>query len=265
VSAGRAYASLARMSARTVLTYRASFVLGLFAVFFQLLAMLYIWRLLLAGGTTVNGFTWPAMKAYLLIAFATGSLVSAYGDFRMASRIRDGLVALDLVKPIDYQTARFAETVGRGALELAVTFGVCAVIAVGTGGVPLPTPTQAALFALSVLAVVPLKFLIVYVTTLLCFWTQNYLGVSWARTSVTALFSGALVPLVFLPGWLQVTAAVLPFAGLTATPAAIYLGTARGLDAAALIVVQLAWVGVLWFVARKAWNTAVRQLTVHGG
>ena len=40
-------------------------------------------------------------------------------DFRMSHRIRSGLVALDLVKPVDYQRARFAEALGGVWIEVA--------------------------------------------------------------------------------------------------------------------------------------------------
>src|SRR5690348_15007187 len=107
----RAYRALARAIALSALTYRFNFVLGLGGVLFQLVALLAVWKVLLAQ-SAVQGFTWPQMRAYLLIAFASGALVGLLGDFRMAWRIRSGLVALDIVKPIDYQRARFAEALG---------------------------------------------------------------------------------------------------------------------------------------------------------
>ena len=65
--------------------------------------------------------------------------------------------------------------------------------------------------------------------------------------AVTNLFSGALVPLVLLPGWLQTVALVLPFAGMTSTPALIFIGQATGGDAVRLIVLQAFWVALLWW------------------
>ena len=54
-------------------------------------------------------------------------------------------------------------------------------------------------------------------------------------------------------------------AGLTSTPALIFLGHVdlrRGLT---LVAVQLGWVLVLWFGARMVWRVALRRLTVNGG
>jgi len=261
----RAYRAYARISARTVLTYRLNFALGLFGLLFQLLALLSIWGVLLRAGNTVGGFSWPQMKAYLLIAYGTNAIASSFGDMRMGFRIREGLVAIDLTKPVDFQRARFAETSGVAVVELATTAGICALVVGLAGPVSGPAPGQTGLFLLSLLPLLPLKFCTVYLAGLACFWTQNTFGVSLTRVAVTNLFSGALVPLALLPGWLQATAGVLPFASITATPAALYLGTATGTEALRLLAVQLAWAVGLWFGCRLIWRVAVRKLTVHGG
>jgi ABC-2 type transport system permease protein len=260
----RQYRALARATAKAALTYRLSLLLGLGAVLVQLVALLAVWRVVLAE-SSVNGFTWPQMRAYLLVAFAAGTVVSILGDFRMAFRILDGDVALDLVKPIDYQKARFAEAIGGLWIEVILIGLVVGVTLALTGGVDTPAAAGLALFTASMLLLVPLKFLIVYVSTLACFWTQNFMGVQWARLAVVNLLSGALIPLVYLPGWLATAAQWSPFAGLTSTPALIFLGRVHGGEALTLVAVQLGWVLVLWFGARGLWRVAVRRLTVNGG
>lgn len=260
----RGYRALVRAVALSVLAYRANFLLGLGAVFFQLVALLAVWRVVLSQ-SSVEGFTWPQMRAYLLVAFAAGTLVSLVGDFRMAFRIQSGLVALDLVKPIDYQRARFAEMLGGVWIELVVIAVVGAGTIAVTGGVDTPAGPALALFGVSMLLLVPLKFIIVYASTLACFWTQSFIGVQWARLAVMNLLSGALIPLAYLPHWLATVAQWSPFAGLTSTPALIFIGRVGVRDGLVLVAVQLAWVVVLWFGARLLWRVAVRRLTVNGG
>src|SRR5436309_2096890 len=82
------------------------------------------------------------------------------------------------------------------------------------------------MFVLSVALVVPLKFCISYMTGLVCFWTQNYFGVSMTRAAVMNLMSGALAPLVFFGHTFRVIAGVLPFQAIASTPALIFLGKA---------------------------------------
>jgi len=260
----RAYTAQARAVALGVLEYRLNVLLGMVATLVQLVALLAVWRVLLAEAP-VQGFTWPQMQAYLLVAFASGALVSINGDFRMAFRIHSGLVALDLVKPVDYQKARLAESLGGLWIEVLLIGVVVGVTLALTGGVDTPAAPALALFAASMLLLVPLKFLIVYVSTLACFWTQNYMGVQWARLAVINLLSGALIPLVYLPHWLAAAAQWSPFAGLTSTPALIFLGRVGVRDGLVLVLVQLAWVLALWFGARLVWRKALRRLTVNGG
>lgn len=265
IGALRPYAGLAAAAWRSVQAYRATFVLGLLMLVFNLLAMLALWRVLLHQGRSLSGFDWPHMKAYLLIVFVANCLVSTYSDYTMALRIQSGLVALDLTKPIDYQAARFAETLGRVALELLTAAAVTVAALLAFGGLPVPGPAQLLLFVVSLAAVVPLKFLIVYLSGLVCFWTQDYVGVNWARVAVSALMSGTLIPLAFLPGWLRDLAFALPFQGTASAPALLFIGQVTGPRAVGLVAGQLAWTVALWFGTRWAWRSALRQLTVHGG
>ncbi|WP_221655105.1 ABC transporter permease, partial [Actinotalea ferrariae] len=261
----RAYRALAGVAFKSLVAYRLQFFLGLLGNLFLLLSLLYLWRTILREGQQPLGFTWPEMKAYLLVGFVSSTVVSTYSDWRMALRIQDGSVAVDLTKPVDYQRARLAETLGFAAFEVIA----CVIVAAGAlaafGGVPVPPPDRLALFCLSLLAVVPLKFAVVYMSGLLCFWTQSYMGVSWARLALQQLFSGAMVPLVFFPDWLRWIAEVLPFQAMAYTPAMLYLGRLEGAELWWRLGAQLGWTVLLWWAARAAWRAASRRLTVHGG
>jgi ABC-2 type transport system permease protein len=261
----RAYGSLAGAALRSLVAYQTSFVFSLLASIFSALAMFYLWRAVLGHGTSAAGFIWSDMKAYLLITFIANSLVSAYTDYRMAGRIRQGDVAMDLVRPVDYQWARFAETCGFAVYEAGTAIAVAALAAAVFGGVPGPAPGALGPFVVSALLVIPLRFGIVYASGLVTFWTQNYVGVQAARVALVTFLSGSLVPLLFFPDWLREVAGVLPFLGMAGTPALIYIGQLTGAAAVRAVAVQVIWVLVLWFGARLLWLRASRQLTVNGG
>ncbi|WP_231116468.1 ABC transporter permease [Motilibacter rhizosphaerae] len=260
-----AYRGLARAALRSLVAYQGAFLFGLLASVFSALAMLYLWRAVLASSPAAHGFDWPHMRAYLLAAFVAGSLASSWVDYRLAFRIQRGDVGLDLVRPVDYQRARFAEAVGFGAYELGTGLVVAGVAALAFGGVPAPPLGSLPLLLLSALLVLPLRFGLVYASAMAVFWTQNYVGVQAGRLALVSLFSGALVPLAFLPDWLRLLAAVLPFAGMASTPALLFSGQLQGAEAGAAVAVQAAWTVGLWYGTRGLWRAASRQLTVHGG
>jgi ABC-2 type transport system permease protein len=260
----KAYAALARITARSALTYRMAFVLSLAGVLFQFVSMLAVWRVLLAD-SSLRGLTWDQMRGYLLVAFASGILVGLFADFRMMFRIKGGDVALDLIKPVSYQEARFAEVLGALWIEVLVVVLVGSVMAMTTEDMIWPHNSQLILFVISMILSIPLKFIILYTFALGCFWTQNYMGIQWARIAIVNLFSGALIPLAYLPHSLAAAAAWSPFAGLVSTPALILVGGATGGHATVLVLAELSWVIVLWCGAKLVWRVAVRQLTVNGG
>ena len=260
----RAYRSLALGALRGITAYRLQFFMSSLSTVFLLLTMLYLWRTILASGAQA-GFSWPQMKAYLLVAFVANTVVSMSTDYRMASRIRDGMVAIDLTRPISYQLARLAEASGCAVFEYGTSILFVLVAMLVFGGVALPGGLHASLFVVSLFLVLPLKFTIVYSTTLLCFWTQNYMGINWARTAITNLMSGALIPLAFFPGWLRTLGEVLPFQGLAYTPAMLFLDRFSDRDALLAVTVQLGWAMGLWLLASLAWRKASRRLTVQGG
>jgi ABC-2 type transport system permease protein len=183
----------------------------------------------------------------------------------MAYRITSGMVSLDLVKPVDFQLARFAEIAGGLLAELILGAVVWVAVVAFGGGVALPPPVLFALFLASMVLVVPTKFVVAYLSVLTCFWTHHYTGVQWAQLAIVGLLSGSLIPISFYPGWLAAAAAWLPFAGLASTPGLIFTGRVDVGEAVRLVVVQAAWAVALWYLARRAFATAVRRLTVHGG
>ncbi|WP_431727069.1 ABC-2 family transporter protein [Verrucosispora sp. TAA-831] len=118
----RAYRTLARTAWSTVLVYRGEFLLQVAGVAVQTVALFAVWRALFAAdpGGEMAGLTWEQMKAYLFVAFLAGTLLSSFTDGQVALRVLDGSVAIDLLRPIDYQVARFAETIGYLVGELLV-------------------------------------------------------------------------------------------------------------------------------------------------
>ncbi|MCA2216673.1 ABC transporter permease [Jidongwangia harbinensis] len=258
--------TLTRLAWGTVLAYRADFVLQLLGVAVQTVAVIAVWRVVTAGGTgSAAGLTWDQLKAYLLIAFATGTLMSGFTDWQLAERVLSGNVALELVKPVDYQLARFAEALGYVAGEVVVVLAMGTVLLVAFGGVPVPGGAQAVLFLISLLAVIPLKFGLIYLSGMACFWTESYYGVGVARVAVTNILSGALVPIALYPDWLQALCRLSPFPGIVSTPALVFLGEVGVAEAVRLIAWQFVWIAVLWLGARTVWRLAVTRFSAHGG
>jgi ABC-2 type transport system permease protein len=260
------YRSISNRSLQNVLAYRTSYIITFASNFVNLLAIYFLWQGIYGGRIELGGYTWDQMKTYLLVTFLANSMLSWYSETAISSKILDGSVAADLLKPIDFQSARFAETLGSSLLEGGMGAIIIGTFMLFTPGVSIPhSPVIWVLFIVSMLAAMVVKFGVVYLAALLCFWSTGSMGIVWARIAITNLLSGALVPLVFFPDWLENLAMILPFQSIIHTPTVIFLQQADGLEMIQLIAVQCLWGAALWLVGKLMWNWAVRQVTIHGG
>lgn len=261
------YVSIARASMQNVIAYRFNYIITLISSFIFILSMFYLWKAIYAGSDSIGGYSWVEMKTYLFITYLTNILLSWYSETKISGKILDGSVSMDLLKPIDFHNARLAETVGTSIFEGWVGAIFIATYIIIFSGILLPQNgiIGVLLFVISLIFSLLIKFGIVYVFGLLCFWTSSGLGIVWSRVAITNLFSGALVPLTFFPDWLKSIALVLPFQGIVYIPASIYLGRAQTEEAIQLVGLQMLWIIVLWIAGKLIWRWAVRQVTIFGG
>lgn len=262
----RKYLSLLKMSMQVSFTYRFNFLINTISGVVFITSLYYVWKAIFAQRAEMNGLTWDDMQSYLLVVFISNMLLSWYSETAISRRVMDGSVSMDLLKPIDFQKSRLSETIGTSLVEGGIAIIITVVWAFIFTGVRLPPDaTSSVLFVVSLILSVLIKFGIVYLAGLLCFYTTSMLGVAWARAAITNLFSGALVPITLFPDWLGTIAKLLPFQGIVAIPAAFYMGELGGMSALREIGIQLFWVVLLWWIGKALWRWSVRQVTIHGG
>lgn len=263
----RKYFAMAKASLEVIFVYRAGFTVNLVGSVFYVVAMFYLWQTIFLGKPgALGGFTWPQMKAYLIVAFILNSTMTWFDEWAMGQDVREGRVAVDLARPIDFQLKRLAEATGPVPFELSSAITIGAIVAFIFGGIALPAdPDHFALFIVSAALAILLKFSIIYCVSMAAFWTTGMEGVSNARMAIQNIFSGALIPLVFFPDWLRAIASVLPFQGMISTPALTYLGEMDAPTTTFMIVSQAVWAFGLLLFGRLLWRSAVKAVTINGG
>jgi ABC-2 type transport system permease protein len=82
-----------------------------------------------------------------------------------------------------------------GAVVLSLTFlDILPPVHGAVGGVKFAIASVFAFF---------LKFFISFFTGILCFWTTSAVGLIRARTAISLLLSGGLIPIALSPDWLE--------------------------------------------------------------
>jgi ABC-2 type transport system permease protein len=204
---------------------------------------------------------------YTFVAQGLAMPVGIFGnDLEQAERIRTGEVAMDLIRPYDYQ-GWWAAVAGGKALFYGWARGIPPFVA---GSLVLDTrlpdrwwiwPAFLASAALAVGACFALRFLV----QLLAFWLTDVRGPNQIVAIAGGFLAGILVPLALLPSWLLPVARALPFASMLDAPIEVFLGRRAGAALAGTLALQAAWIVVLVTAGRWVLRRAVVRLEVAGG
>lgn len=262
----RVYLTAARLSFRRYVTYRSATFAGVVTNtafgFIRAYILLAMWHEKPQIGT------YNAADAVTYV-FLTQGLITPIGVFlggtELGRRVRTGEVATDLYRPCDLQLWFLATDLGRALAGLLLR--TVPPVIIGTLAFPtsLPAaPLQWLEFALCAALALLISFAIRYLVSLTAFWTMDERGTASLLLVVAMFFSGMIIPLVAMPGWLGGLAHVLPWSGTLQVPIDVLLGTDSGgfLDA---VTFQLLWAIVLLALGRALTSAARHKTVVQGG
>ncbi|MBN1992422.1 MAG: ABC-2 family transporter protein [Anaerolineae bacterium] len=262
----RKYLILTEQALQAALAYRMRFFISLLSGLVQALVLYYIWQVVYLKHDELNGFTLSQMVTYVFISYAVKNLYSFYTEIGISSKIRDGSVAMELIKPLSYQWARFFESLGPVVIE-GILIGLI-VLGVGFAFFKIDGPANGVaggIFLVSLGLSVLVNFCLSYIVGLFSFWTTGMFGLVNSKRFIVDFFSGSLVPLAFFPAWLKNVALALPFHAIVYLPVSIYLGQIEGRQMYYALLTQLMWVVILWTLGHVMWSQASKRVTIHGG
>ena len=247
--------------------YRGAMAAGAFTntVFGLIRAYITVGAIGAAGGT-LAGYDAKAGITYAFLAQALIAPVNIFTWNEFALRVRTGDVAVDLARPVDPQVAYLASDLGRAAYSL-IPRGLPPMLVGGlVFGLAMPTAVLPYLLgAISLLLAVIVSFACRWLANLAAFWLLDLRGVMMIYVLASGLLSGHLLPVHWFPSWLAAIANATPFPSIIQTPIDIVTGRAEGVDALALIGVQLGWLVVALIVGRLVFGAGTRKLVLQGG
>ena len=234
----------------------------------QLLAMTimyFFWQAVYANGGTLSGLTFQQTINYVMIAQMLMPLVQNRLIFNFGFMIREGQIAIDLLRPMDFQARFYVDAIGSLALNLLLKIPLL-IFAVIFFQVQLPRDVATWLvFLVSLVLGHAVMFFFDWIFSCLAFYSTETWGLSVVREAAVTFFSGALIPLPMLPPFLRAIAALLPFAQAVYVPVSFLSGVTPISAAPQAWLLQLAWLIGLGLASRLIFKRALRKVTVQGG
>lgn len=252
-----------------LLSYKANVIIFVLGEGMLLAVTYYLWRAIYGSSpdTIIKGFTLNEMIIYVLISFLTTLMTSVDIVYDIANEVKDGSIAINLVRPVSYEKRMMFQSLGNIMYNFVVIF-IAAFTLInilfysyrGTLSI-----SCILLYLLSTALGALINFYFSYAFGLLSFKITNMWGLSQIMGAIVQLLSGALIPIVFFPSIVQKLIGLLPFSSLIYTPTMIYLGKLTGMELIKAISLQVIWVVILAAIAKLMWNALVKQLTILGG
>ncbi len=259
------YGALAAIVPKEQLAYSIWAWMQFIVQIISMLIFVYFWRAVYAGASTLGGLSLQQTINYILLAQILMPLVETRLIFSFGFLVRNGQVAIELLRPVDFQGHLYVETLTNLAFFLIQKVPLL-LVAWLFFGLELPAdPLAWVTFAISLVLGSSILFFFDWIFASLAFYSTETWGLSVVRIGVATFFSGALVPLTMMPAWLQDIAAALPFAQTIFVPVSFLSGITPVTQAPQVWLGQLLWLVGLWVLSRWVFSRAIRQVTVQGG
>ncbi len=256
-----AYSSFFKRALSSHLAYASAVWVNLFAMASGFAFTLLVWRYAKSGQPDLGQF-----YAYLALAFALNFTLSMAFERYVGERIREGLIATDLLKPVDYTWLFFFQAASDIVFQ-AIFGGVVLLVALAfLGGALAPaSATALGLAALGSVLAFWVQFHVGFLFVQMIFATHSNYGPFTLRMLFHTALSGIFAPLDAYPPALQRIAHALPFQHVIYTPVALYQGRLVGDAAWQALGSGLAWGAALFVVSRLSFSVIRRYLTIQGG
>lgn len=265
--AGTAYLRLLVAGFRRQSAYLAAAWGGLVAnVTFGFLKAAILVALVRASGGSVAGYDEGRMLAFVWIGQGLLGLVNMYGRDVIGDRIRTGDIVVDFLRPLNLQLAGLATFLGERLFTLIPRGIPTFLVGLLTTGMALSSePLSYLLGAVAVVLGMSISYLLVYALNISALWLVEVRGLQVLYMGIAGLLSGLYVPIAIFAAWLHAVALATPFPSVLMTPIDVLSGRVVGLDALALVGVQVVWVLVVGAVGALLTHAGRRHLEVQGG
>ncbi|WP_206425356.1 ABC transporter permease [Staphylospora marina] len=260
------YWEVVRIRFLMMLAYRVNYYSGIVIYSLNIGVYYFLWMSVYGGNASLGGFSTVEMATYIAVSWMSRAFYFNNLDREIAQEIRDGTVAIQLIRPYPYLAVKAFQGFGEGLFRLLL-FSTPGLLVVSLF-LPLDLPGDAGVwtrFALSLILGFLVNVEINLLTGLLAFFVLNNQGLIWSKRVMVDLLSGLIIPVSLYPDWARSILVWLPFQAVSYTPNLVLV---KGLEGAAYwqaILVQAAWVIALLVPVWLIWKKARKSLVVQGG
>lgn len=260
------YLEIIRIRFLMMLAYRTNYYTGIVIYTINIGAYYFLWKAIYGSQGSIQGVSVAQMTTYVAIAWMARAFYFNNLDREIAEEIREGKVAIELIRPYNYLLTKVMQGLGEGIFRFFFFSipGFVIVALIFQLKVSF-NPTTLGLFLLASIFSFAINTQLNILTGLMAFFLHDNMGFIQAKRVIIDLFSGLTIPITFFPIWAQDVMKYLPFQGISYIPSMIFAEGIKGESLLNALLFQIVWVIVLCIPIAIIWYKAKKQLVVQGG
>ena len=260
----RAFPTLLRVGFSEAVAYRAEMLIWVLATTMPLI-MLALWSAV-AREAPVGRFGEAQFTAYFLATFIVRQLTGSWAAWQLSFEVRQGTLAMRLLRPIHPLFSYAAENIAAMPLRLVVAVPVAVVMLVVVGARSLPSdPLLWGIFLLALAGGWAVTFLANVAVGCLALYIESSLKVWDVYLALFFVFSGYLIPVELFPHGLRAVTDWLPFRYQIGVPVEVMTGAYGRAQALGMLGRQWAYVAALLGGSLLLWSRGLRRFAAYGG
>ena len=217
------YIEMIRIRFLMMLAYRTNYYSGILIYSINIGAYYFLWTAIYGAQEEIQGMSIVQMTTYVAVAWMARAFYFNNIDREIAQEIKEGKVAIEMIRPYNYLLMKTMQGLGEGIFRL-LFFSAPGLFIVW---LVFPIEFSANVivwgwFLLSLLFSFIINTQINLITGLLTFFVLNNNGIIRGKRVIIDLFSGLLLPISFYPLWAQQVMYFLPFQAISYIPSMIF-------------------------------------------
>ncbi len=261
----RVFRSLVGISVQQTLLHREFWIKFALNGVLPILIPLLVWREIgnLSEGGTAFEWNFNQIQAYYLVVLFISTITQTEFHYEFSSLVHTGALNQWLIRPLSFLEFAFGRIAARTLILMAPSaMTLLALAIVLHSSISVNPKMLFRLLSLLPLAIVLLSCISVIIGTI-SFWTIRAEGFFAATMLVLHFLGGMMIPLPFLPFWIQKLSLFLPMQFALFLPAVAISGT-ENISIPYIIFGQLAWVILLLIICKIFWEKGIRRYDAVG-
>lgn len=246
--------------------YKIDFLMNFLSSFALVIVQYFIWKAVYFHKEKIVGFSFTDTITYMVMVWSVYGFCNTMDFTReFQEEVLNGSISYKILFPVNLYIYFFIKTYSKNLMRLF--FSGFSIIFLSYILFPLKIPafTNLFIFILVLNLSFIINFNISYIIALSSSYFNKIEGLIQLNSFLSAIFSGALMPLNFFPSFIRNLSNILPYKGIIYIPLSIFIGKLSGWESLFMILFQCAWILVLKIVIISLSNAFYKKIEVFGG